>query len=212
MGCILSLLGLMLTVSGAQARLYRWTDEDGVVHFSDRVPPEATGKERKVYDDEGDLVETVPAAKTPEQIEAERRKAEEARRRKEAAERQARADRILMQMYGSLADIEAIRDERLKLIDTAIEILEKREALLVDKLSGIRAKIARLHEQGKRPSEALSQQLEVASQALEGTRRELAARRSERQATEARFARDMERFKDLLRRRESGRLGAWPQR
>ncbi|HHB12992.1 MAG TPA: DUF4124 domain-containing protein [Chromatiales bacterium] len=202
-GGLVALLVLCLAGAGAEARLYRWTDENGVVHFSDRVPPEAARKERRVYDEEGDLVTTVPAAKTAEQIEAERRRAEAERRRREAAERQAREDRALMQMYGSLADIEAIRDERLELIDTAIGILETKERKLVRKLRSLDERITALRQQGKKPSGVLMRQYDGAREALEATRRELMEQRSERLATEERFRRDMERFTDLLRRREA---------
>jgi molecular chaperone DnaK (HSP70) len=195
--------------TSVEARLYRWTDENGVVHFSDRLPPEAVHKERKVYDEEGDPVKVIPAPKTAEQIEAEKRAAErraaEERRRREEAERRAREERVLREMYGSLADIEAIRDERLELIDTAIDILEAREHKLRRRLREINRKLSALESEGREPSKALIQQFKVTTRALEDTRRELRQQRNERIATEQRFARDMERFAELVERRAPSR-------
>ncbi len=202
-----------LSAPVSEARLYRWTDADGVVHFSDRVPPEAVRRERKVYDNEGEPVKVIPAAKSPEQLEAERReaarRAAEERRRREEAERRAREQRILQEMYGSIADIEAIRDERLNLIDTAIGILEKRERKLVGRLREIKRKLAAQEKGGKAPSKALVQQFEVTTQALRDTRAELRERRRERIETEQRFARDLKRYTELVETREEP---ASPQR
>ena len=44
-----SLLGLvLLAVQPALAQLYKWTDENGKVHFSDKPPPKSKGESEVV--------------------------------------------------------------------------------------------------------------------------------------------------------------------
>jgi len=57
--------------------LFKWTDENGKVHYGDHVPPEYATQERKVLNEQGVEMKTLEAAKTPEQIAEEERLAAE---------------------------------------------------------------------------------------------------------------------------------------
>ena len=89
-----------------KAVAYRWVDENGVVHYGDRVPPQYVQKESTILNREGVEVGRLDAQKTPEQL------AEEARRQQEAL-RQKQHDSFLLTTYASVADIVRLRDERL---------------------------------------------------------------------------------------------------
>mgnify|MGYP001821960517 FL=1 len=39
--------------AGEEKRLYSWTDEDGNVHYSDKVPAEAAEQNKTVLNDQG---------------------------------------------------------------------------------------------------------------------------------------------------------------
>lgn len=72
----------IVILNPAQARVYRWVDERGQVHYSDRVPQQYADKERKEYDAEGRLISTVEATETTEQLAAQQKKsADDAQRR-----------------------------------------------------------------------------------------------------------------------------------
>jgi hypothetical protein len=86
---------------------YRWVDEQGVVHYGDRVPPQYAQKEQTVLNSQGVEVRRLEAQKTPEQIAAEDRHQEEITRRKQH-------DSFLVTTYTSVKDIEALRDLRLE--------------------------------------------------------------------------------------------------
>ncbi|MDH3551543.1 MAG: DUF4124 domain-containing protein [Gammaproteobacteria bacterium] len=47
--CLLAPLG----ASAQQAVTYRWVDDEGVVHFGDRIPPEYAEKPKQVLNDQG---------------------------------------------------------------------------------------------------------------------------------------------------------------
>jgi hypothetical protein len=109
---------------------YRWVDENGVVHYGDRVPPQYAQKESAILNQHGVEVGKRAAQKTPEQL------AEEARRQQEIL-RQKQHDSFLLTTYASVADIVRLRDERLDTLqgqrqaaEQYIENLHSRLALL----------------------------------------------------------------------------------
>src|SRR5690348_5110398 len=73
----------------AQKKIQCWTDKEGKKMCGDRVPQEYAGQKREVIKD-GRVVDTVKAAKTPEEIEADKRQqaAVEEAKRKELYDRQ----------------------------------------------------------------------------------------------------------------------------
>ncbi|MGL5004491.1 MAG: DUF4124 domain-containing protein, partial [Casimicrobium sp.] len=49
------------------AQLYKWTDENGKVHYSDTVPPTATDRARKELRSDAQVKKEVDRAPTPEE-------------------------------------------------------------------------------------------------------------------------------------------------
>jgi hypothetical protein len=86
---------------------YRWVDDQGVVHYGDHVPPQYAQKEHTELNAQGVELHRLDAERTPEQQAADSRK-------EEAILRQKQHDSFLLTTYTSVADIEALRDERLQ--------------------------------------------------------------------------------------------------
>lgn len=85
---------------------YKWTDEQGVVHYGDHIPPQYAQQDRAVLNSQGVEVGRIEAAKSPEQAAAEARA-------KALALKQRQHDSFLVSTYTSVTDIEALRDVRL---------------------------------------------------------------------------------------------------
>jgi hypothetical protein len=85
---------------------YRWIDEQGVVHYGDRIPPQYATKERAVLNSQGVEVRHMEAQRTPEQAAADARIHQDIMRQKQH-------DAFLLSSYTSVKDIEALRDLRL---------------------------------------------------------------------------------------------------
>src|SRR5690606_19775334 len=110
------LLGLGLALSctaTAQTKLFRWVDDQGVVHYSDRLPAEATGKAAAQMNRHGTVVKRHAAALTPEQLAA--REAEQQRLLEEAKHQreEARRNEALLKTYASVEDIDGARERAL---------------------------------------------------------------------------------------------------
>lgn len=108
------LVGALLIASTAGAGpLFKWVDDKGVVHYSERLPTEATGKAAAQLNSQGAVVKRHAAALTPEQIAA---REEEAQRQLEADKRareEARKNEALLKTYASEQDIDDARERAL---------------------------------------------------------------------------------------------------
>jgi len=121
----------------ANAEFYRWVDDNGTIHYSDKLPPTEAQREQDLLNDYGRVVKNIPAPKTVGELEEEARLAklaEEKRKKIEAAERR---DRVLMAMYLTVEDIELVRDERIETVDSAIRITQLRKSKFIKKLEDL---------------------------------------------------------------------------
>lgn len=119
--CVLLLSGLVASAGLAQ-KLYRWVDDDGVVHYGDHIPPEYAKQDREILNKQGVAVGFEEGEVTDEERAAQARekaKQEEAERRRQE---QVRHDRMLLQTYVSVQDIEDLRDRRLELMSSQIKV------------------------------------------------------------------------------------------
>ena len=190
--------GLLLLAAGplAAEKVYKWVDEDGVVHYGDALPPTVAGRGHKVLNDQGVAVEDVAAAKTAEQLAEEARMAEAAR---EAAER----DQVLLDTYLSVNEIEHLRDRRVELLEAQNRITEKYMQDLERKLGDLQAEAVRIQTgdqaAGAPPEipDQLAAEIAHAERGLAGYRREIDARREDQERIRARFDADIARFREL---------------
>ena len=61
---IATLLVLIFSTT-AYGKLYKWVDEDGKVHYSDKMPPDQIKREHQELNQHGVVKETVKRALTP---------------------------------------------------------------------------------------------------------------------------------------------------
>lgn len=105
----------------AGAATYKWVDEKGVIHYTDKLPPEAVEKGNVQLDKNGVPVKRTDAAPTAEQ---KRAKADEDAREKQLArdrELVDRRDRALLSTYTMESEIDLARRRALSTIDQQIQ-------------------------------------------------------------------------------------------
>src|SRR5215470_11489627 len=134
---------LALCAAGsAAAATYKWVDDQGVVHYSDKVPPEAVSKGATVLDKQGRPTKKIDPAPTPEQIKAKAAAEEQQRELAKSLEAQARRDRALMQSYTDEAEIDIARNRALATIDTQIKSAQGYSAELTRRQQELKRKKA----------------------------------------------------------------------
>lgn len=112
---------LLVSVAAAdQGRVFRWVDNDGVVHYGDSIPAEYAELPKQILNDHGVTVRSLQGKQTPEEIEATR-VAKELELQKEL---QRRADLALLATYLSEEEILLHRDRRVELFQAQARVTE----------------------------------------------------------------------------------------
>lgn len=113
--CVLALVG------SASAATYKWVDENGKVHYGDKLPPDQINKGSVQLDKNAIPIKRIDPAPTPEQ---RRAKAEEEARQKELARERdllERRDRALLATYTTESEIDLARKRALATIDAQVQ-------------------------------------------------------------------------------------------
>lgn len=184
------LLLALLGASTAQAELYRYVSQHGVVVLdSQGVPPEYVGHGYEVLDEDGRVLRVVAPAPTAEEL---RQRAEE--------ERQAEADAQLLRRYASVADLEQTRRQRLRDLDGLLAAAQANLQGVQGQMRALERQAAERQRAGQAVSPGLLEQLE----SLAGERRRVEADlqrlQAQRAALEAEFAHDHARLVELVGR------------
>lgn len=110
---ILVLLGLLTVPATAQSsRVYKWQDEHGNVHYSDRLPSGQEARNRVQLNQNGVLVRTLDPAPLTAQAAAERQE----------LLRSAQRDVALMVTFQHEGDLRRAHEERLGLLRSSLAI------------------------------------------------------------------------------------------
>ncbi|HEU4516623.1 MAG TPA: DUF4124 domain-containing protein [Steroidobacteraceae bacterium] len=181
-----------------QKKLYRWVDKNGQVHYGDSVPAEYAEQDREVLNRQGVSVGREEGTITPEEAAA---KAAADKAARDEQKRKLR-DRVLLQTYQSVQELEILRDNRLELVDAQLTIQEQ-------SLSNLRAQRAQIQRVAARYAPAntganaeplpedLASDLEQAANDIQTQETNLVRRREERENIRKTFEADIARYKEL---------------
>jgi hypothetical protein len=187
---------------GAATKLYRWTDDKGVVHYGDSVPPEYAKQDRSVLNSQGVNVGFEQGELTPEQRAEKERQAAEAAQAQAQREEAARRDKTLLATYISVSDIEDLRNRRLELLEGQIKVTElyltnlrKRLVTLQDEASNYRPYTTR--ENAPQIPENLATDISRTVGSINLYEQTLSQTRSNQDSVRTSFDNDIRRFKEL---------------
>jgi len=192
-----TLLLVFLVALPAEAGLYKWVDEQGNVHYTDRVPPEVAERERAELDKRGLTIKRVEAAKTPEEIaqekELERLRAEQ--KRIEAEQRA--ADEVLLRTFRSEDDIVMARDGKVAAIDTLIDVTRGSIAKQQERLAEMQRLAADMERQGRAVPRKHVEDMEALRQVINDGYAAIVQNEQARQSSIDKHDQDLKRFRTL---------------
>jgi len=187
-------------------KLYRWVDDKGVVHYGDSVPPQYANQDRDVLNRQGTTVGKQEGTLTASEAKA---KADAERAAREAVQRQQR-DRMLQQSYGSVEEIELLRDRRVDMVDAQIKVQQQSLNNLRTKQAQLQQQVDRARGLGKEPPDHIRDDLSRSSADLRTAEKNLVAKQAERDRLKAQFEADIARFKELKRGGRTATAAATP--
>lgn len=178
-------------------KLYRWTDKDGNVHYTDQLPPEAARDQREELNKQGMTVNRTERALTPEEQAA--RAAENAKlaEQQRLDEEKAKMDAVLVGSYPAEADLQRSYKERFDLIEQSLESarvsIRSQEKSLADML----AHAADLERNGKPVNQTVIDSITQTRAQVAEQRGYLARRETEGAALRAEFNALVKRYREL---------------
>jgi hypothetical protein len=205
LGVTLLLVAAFVLPSNGSAqgqRLYKWTDRNGVVHYGDKIPPEYADLDRNVLNDQGVRV----GFEEGEVTEAERAVIEQREAALEAERHAkveiARRDRMLLETYLTVADIEDLRDRRLELLESQIKVTELYLGNLRKRLVGLQTEAERFKPYTTRADapqipEDLALDISRTTASILLYEQTLARTRSDQEALRTSFDNDISRFREI---------------
>lgn len=184
--------------SSSGAKVYRWTDDKGVVHYGDSVPAEYSQNERAVLNHQGVEVGHIEGGKNASQ-EAE------AARQAGIAQQRAQHDQFLLATYLSAKDIEQLRDERTSLVEAQIKAAEVYIETLNTRLNALKERALRFkpyssEANARRLPDDLAEELVHALNEWRTQHRALDTKRHEVVDLQAQFNSDIQRYRELTAR------------
>ncbi|HWX33851.1 MAG TPA: DUF4124 domain-containing protein [Steroidobacteraceae bacterium] len=181
--------------TGSGRTVYKWVDDHGVTHYGDHIPPEYATQERQVINAQGVEINRLEAQKTAEQLAAEEQK-------KLEIEQSQNRDRNLRNTYGSVQEIERLRDQRLTLLSDQIKVTSQFLEVLNGKLKKLHASSMRFRPYSDDPKapampDQIAEDLVREANDIRTQEQNLREKRSEEATMKKQFESDIERFKEL---------------
>jgi hypothetical protein len=190
------LAGLAVAAHSALAAgLYKWTDDKGVVHYSDQMPPDAVNKGTVVFDKQGRQVKKIDAAPTAEQLKAKEEEAERQQAMTRERDSQNRKDMALLQSYTSENEIELARNRALGAVANQVKSIETYTADLSRRQQELEKQKAALA--GKPMPAALENEWSGLNEELARQGRLLAQKKDEMASINARYDVDRRRWQEI---------------
>lgn len=200
---LLSTLLIVFTLSGltlssvVQARMKCWTNNEGVRECGDTIPPEYAQKSHQELGKGGIVREETKRAKTAEELKEEERLAKIEAEKKKKEEEKRKQDQILLQTFSSVEDIERARDERVTALEASIKLTQARSEKIQADLNKRIQSAADDERSGKKPSEALLNDIDSLKRQLKNNESFIADKRAEQEEIKKSHAADIAHFKKL---------------
>ena len=177
----------------AAQKIHKWVDADGNIHFGDTVPPEYA---EQVFGKQ----EPAAAAKQDASDESQRVSTgvgDELRYRQEEARRR-ESDRILLQTYLSVEEIESVRDSRVALLQSQAKLTQRYIDSLNRRLTDLEAQATALESTGEdgMPVDLVDEIADTRAQ-ITVYEDELSRSKAQQAEIQQKFAQDISRFHEL---------------
>jgi len=195
-GTLVLIFASLCWVNQADARWYKWVDEDGNISYQDRPPPTSYDQSTQVLNNRGVTVKRIPGSEEQKQLLA-KQAVEDARRLRDVR---------LIKTFPNEFDLISTRDKRLAHIDGNVGRMHDQLVILHSRLSSIEGKIRALADRGQAVNRALDSDRIAVMRSIDSTNALIKSKIKERRQVAARFANDLTRYRELASRASTAAL------
>lgn len=193
----LSLVVMCAAYADSKTKLYKWVDKDGVTHYGSSIPPEYASQQSEQINAQGQVVKTQDAQKTPEQLAAAAQAQQQAQQQAQATAAAQAHDKVLLDTYTSVADMERDRDSKLSAIDAQVNVLNGSITSVESTLADYQSRAGDLTKNNKPVPPKLQKQIDDSKQQLILNQQQLLQQQQYKQQMADQFVKDIARYKEL---------------
>ena len=183
----------LITASIAEARMYRYTDENGQIVISSTIPQEASRRGYDILSKNGRVIETIDPEPTEEEIAA--REAEE--KRQAEAERQLELDRKLLERYSHPDEAVRAMHRKIRELQGLNQLKRGNISVIVSQLDSEQSRAANLERSGRDIPEATLEKIRRLEAQIRDIEREINSQNANIKAMRERFEADIERLEEI---------------
>ena len=199
---MLCVLLVVFSPIASAAKMYKWVDENGDVRYSDRLPVQQSKEKHETLNSQGIVVETKEAAKSENELRAEKKAAEKEKERllaeKKIADAQAKKDRVLLLTFSSEEELSLVRDNRIQVLESVINLIEKSIATTQEKLNEFESKAdANYRSKNLEVPGGLAQNIEHFTRKVANRTEQLKLKMDERHKIIMQYNEDIQRYRKL---------------
>jgi hypothetical protein len=179
---------------------YKWTDQQGNLHYDDVLPMEALQFGYDVVNGQGIVVKHVDRAKTAEELKADKEASDKALAVKRASDAQAKTDQQLLAAYPNESDLLVAQRAQIDTIDQSVHATEVSLKNQEKSLSEMLSHAADLDRTGKPVPASLQQQIDSLRVNVEHQKTYIANKQAEKEADEKKFETELAHYRDVQAR------------
>lgn len=184
---------LLLAATVAEARMYRYTDENGQTVISNTIPQEASRRGYDILNTKGRVIESVDPAPTAEEIAA--REAEE--QRQEALERQQQQDRELLKRFSHPDEAVRAMHRKIRELEGLNQLKRGNISVIVSQLDNEEGRAADIERSGRKVPESTLEKIRRLESQIREIEREIASQNAEIQTLRDGYEADIKRLEEV---------------
>lgn len=188
----------LVTVTPAHAQqLYRYQDAQGNPVISSSLSNAAIQNGYSVLDSSGRVLKKVAPAPTREELDRKARQQAQQSTSQKAAERQHKADQVLLRTYSGPDDAVRALHRKMRELNSVISLKEGNVSVLEDQLQNQQAKAANAERAGKTVSHGVMKKMQSLQHQINGAQKEIADQRQDIQKIKQTYIKKIKRLEQL---------------
>lgn len=180
--------------------LLKWVDEQGRVHYGDKLPPDQPGRRADLLNPQGVTIDTIDPMASLKEGQSDKAPEPEVAARAEKSKRiaqEAAHDRLLLKRFGSAAALAQVRDRRLAGVDADMGVTRAHIDKLKEQLAAILALAARQEWDGSPIAANMGRDMAVTQHQIREHLAVLNQQRQHRLELKAEYDDDLQRLQQL---------------
>ena len=171
----------------AEAKLYKWVDENGTTHYGETIPPNYANRNTQTLE-KGRLQERESAREKPGKNSISLSRDEEQARRR---------DNALINTYSSEKEIDLARDRNLEQVEARTNSFSVLLKSAQENLVSLQQEAEKMTKQGRKVFKSLEEDMVEANAHIAKLENDLNQSLKETEAVKARYAADKARYREL---------------